>query len=78
MKLSSKGLILVSIPLAFELLFVGVLFFLLDKAEQESQLLAHSRSVIADEQICWGTFQNVPELTQAIERFISGIKAYAN
>ncbi len=44
--LAQKGLILVSVPLVFELAFVGVLAFLLHEAAQEIKREAHSRKII--------------------------------
>src|SRR5262249_9101006 len=45
-KLSHKGMILVSVPLFFELLFLGVLATLLNQSELEAKRLDHSRSII--------------------------------
>lgn len=47
LKLSQKGLILVCLPLAFELAFVIVLSFLLHEAEAEAAREAHSRAIVA-------------------------------
>lgn len=46
LKLSQKGLILVSVPLAFELLFVVILAMMLYQAEKEIEREAKARSVI--------------------------------
>lgn len=46
LSLAQKGLILVSVPLVFELAFVGVLALLLHEAEQEIRREAHSRRII--------------------------------
>src|SRR5271155_3053872 len=46
LKLSHKGIILVSVPLFFELLFLGVLATLLNQSELEAARLEHSRAVI--------------------------------
>lgn len=46
LKLSHKGIILVSVPLFFELLFLGVLSLLLNQAEHQAARLEHSRSII--------------------------------
>ena len=47
LRLSHKGLILVSIPLVFELFFVGFLSILLLQADEEIRRGAHSREVIS-------------------------------
>jgi PAS domain S-box-containing protein len=46
LKLSHKGIILVSVPLFFELMFLGVLASLLNQAEHQAARLEHSRSII--------------------------------
>ena len=43
--LTQKGIILVSIPLLFEFLFVGVLYFLLAQAEEESARVFQSANI---------------------------------
>lgn len=45
-KLSQKALILISVPLAFELLFVSVLFIMVQNSERETQRAEHSRMTI--------------------------------
>lgn len=45
--LAQKGLVLVGVPLLFELAFVGMLTFMLNQVEKQSQLLARSRAVIS-------------------------------
>ena len=45
--LAQKGLVLVGVPLLFELAFVGMLTFILSQVEKQSQLLSHSRAVIS-------------------------------
>lgn len=47
LKLSHKGLILVSVPLFFELLFLGVLATLLNQAEMEKAKADHSRQIVS-------------------------------
>lgn len=49
-KLSHKGLILVAVPLVFELVFVVWLAYLLDQTEQEVRREAHSRTVLTTTQ----------------------------
>jgi PAS domain S-box-containing protein len=46
LKLSHKGIILVSVPLFFELLFLGVLAILLHQAEVDAARAEHSASVV--------------------------------
>lgn len=46
LKLSHKGLILVSLPLAFELIFVAVLALLLVRSDQQVDEECHARAVI--------------------------------
>jgi signal transduction histidine kinase len=48
LKLSHKGLILVAVPLVFELVFVAILTYRLDAAERYAQELAQSRDVIRE------------------------------
>src|SRR5271170_6648898 len=43
--LTQKGLLLVSVPLLFELLFVGTLAFLLQQAEAEIKRESHAKEV---------------------------------
>ncbi len=50
LKLSHKGIVLVSVPLVFELIFVGLLFVMLQKSEELSTLEAKSRSIISEAQ----------------------------
>lgn len=45
--LSQRVLFLVGVPLCFQFIFVGVLYFLLAKAQHEADLLARSRAVVA-------------------------------
>jgi len=47
-KLSHKGILLVSVPLAFELAFVAVLFFLLSEAEQQTVRSERARRVTTE------------------------------
>ena len=47
LKLFHKGLFLISVPLAFELLFVGVLYFFYDQAAEESLRQAKSKEFVA-------------------------------
>jgi signal transduction histidine kinase len=47
LKLSQKGLILVCVPLAFELIFVAVLTVLLLQAESETKRAKHSQALIS-------------------------------
>lgn len=47
LSLSQKGLILVSIPLLFELFFVGYLSFLLLQADEEIRRETHSREIVS-------------------------------
>lgn len=44
--LAQKGLVLVGVPLLFELAFVGMLTLMLNQVERQSQNLAHSRAII--------------------------------
>jgi PAS domain S-box-containing protein len=46
-KLSHKAIILVAVPLAFELIFVGILASLLRQAEMEAEAAARSREIVA-------------------------------
>lgn len=46
LKLSHKGIILVSVPLAFELIFVVMLAWMLENAQKEAQEEAQSRAVL--------------------------------
>lgn len=48
LKLSKRGLILVTVPLLFELLFVGVLIFSLERTEHEIWKERHSKAVISE------------------------------
>lgn len=48
LKLSHKGLILVAIPLAFEIIFVGVLIFALQRAEHEIRRSRHAATVLTE------------------------------
>lgn len=52
LQLSQKGYILVAVPLLFQLLFVAVLGFFLNRAELESKSLAHSQAVIGTASQC--------------------------
>lgn len=45
--MSQRVLFLVGVPLIFQFVFVGALYYLLAKAQREADLLAHSRAVIA-------------------------------
>ena len=47
LRLSHKGLLLVAIPLVFELLFVGTLFVLLERAENTVEREVRSREIIS-------------------------------
>lgn len=47
LKLSHKGLILVAVPLIFEIVFVVWLAYLLDQTEKEATREAHSRAVVS-------------------------------
>lgn len=47
LKISQKGLLLVALPSIFELAFVLILVCLLNQAEQEAAVEAHSKAVIA-------------------------------
>lgn len=47
LKLSQKGLILVSVPLAFELLLIGLLVWLLQQAEAEIKREMQARTIIS-------------------------------
>ncbi|HEY9713792.1 MAG TPA: ATP-binding protein [Chroococcales cyanobacterium] len=47
LKIAHKGLILVAVPLAFELLFVGILFALQQSAELEAQKQARAKDILA-------------------------------
>ncbi len=47
-KLSQQGFILIAVPLAFELLFVGTLFYILDQAEQTLIRERHSKQIVAE------------------------------
>ncbi len=47
LKLSHKALILVAVPLAFELLFVATLTYLLNRAEYEIRRAEHGKAVVA-------------------------------
>lgn len=46
LKLSHKGIVLVSVPLLFELIFVSLLFVMLQKSEELSALESKSRGII--------------------------------
>lgn len=46
LKLAHKGLILVAVPLIFQLIFVGILWHLLQQAEYEREREAHAREVV--------------------------------
>ena len=46
MTLAQKGLILIGVPLLFELIFVGMLTFLLNQAEKQALSIAHSKAII--------------------------------
>lgn len=48
MKLSHKGLVLVSVPLLFEIAFVITLVLLLQKSDYEAWRQAHSRAVVSE------------------------------
>lgn len=48
LKLSHKGLILVAIPLAFQIVFVVTLFALISAAERENLKERHSRNVLSE------------------------------
>lgn len=48
LKISHKGLILVSIPLLFELLSFGALFYVVQEAQQQALREARSRAVVAE------------------------------
>jgi signal transduction histidine kinase len=56
LKMSHKGLILVGFPLVFELLFVGMLWSLLNQAESETQREYRSKLVIAEVDSLKGRF----------------------
>lgn len=45
--LAQKGLVLVGVPLIFELIFVGMLTALLSQTEHETLLVAHSKAIIS-------------------------------
>ena len=47
LKLSHKGLILVSVPLAFELVFVAILYGCLQQAEIEISREAHAKAILS-------------------------------
>ncbi|MGH9551848.1 MAG: PAS domain-containing protein, partial [Terriglobales bacterium] len=47
LKLSQQALILVSVPLVFQLLFIGVLVYLLALSEREAAVLDHSKAVVS-------------------------------
>ncbi len=66
LRLIHKGLILVSLPLAFELLFVGVLFNLLNQAEQEIARELHARAVVSQ----------INKIMQNIMEIFVGVGAY--
>lgn len=46
MTLAQKGLVLVGVPLLFELIFVGMLTFLLGEAERQALSIAHSKAIL--------------------------------
>jgi signal transduction histidine kinase len=48
LKLFHKGLFLISVPLAFELFFVGVLYFFYNQASEESLRQAKSKEFVAE------------------------------
>src|SRR5262245_48346209 len=51
LKLSYKGMLMVSVPLAFELIFIGVLVMLLKEAETEAEKQARSKAIIAQSSV---------------------------
>jgi signal transduction histidine kinase len=58
LKLSHKGLILVAVPLVFELVFVTTLAILLKQAEHETWRARHARTVVAESNSLLNNFMN--------------------
>lgn len=58
LSLGQKGLVLVGLPLLFELIFVGMLAFLVKQAEMEATLLARSKDKVATANIITKLFIN--------------------
>lgn len=56
LSISQKGLVLVSVPILFELLFIAALVFSLNKAENEAWKEAHSRAVVSEANNLSGLF----------------------
>src|SRR5262249_44944678 len=48
LKLTHKGFILVSVPLAFELIFIAVLYGMLKHAEYERARADHARAMVSE------------------------------
>ncbi len=67
MKLSQKGLILVLVPVAFEFLFVGVLFYMLQQSELELTRAENARQIVT----------HLNRVQRHLLIFISGLTPYA-
>jgi PAS domain S-box-containing protein len=52
LNMQKKGLLLVAVPLMFELVFIGVLFFLKRQADEAATQAAHSKAVIVETENC--------------------------
>jgi signal transduction histidine kinase len=48
LNISTKGMILVAVPLVFELVFVGVLASMLHQSDEQTKKLARSREIVAE------------------------------
>ncbi len=67
MKLSQKGLILVLVPVAFEFLFVGVLFYMLQQSDLELTRAENARQIVT----------HLNRVQRHLLVFISGLTPYA-
>lgn len=67
MKLSQKGLVLVLVPVAFEFVFVGVLFYMLQQSELELVRAENARAVVS----------HLNSVQRHLLLFVAGMTPYA-
>lgn len=68
MKLSHKGLVLVLVPVAFEFVFVGVLFYMLQQSELEVARAENARAVVS----------HLNRIQRNLLLFVAGMTPYAH